>query len=82
VAGDAQVSALVRRRRPADPQLTSIRGAAHLPYEWRIVIADNASNDRTPAIAAALCEQLDRLSVLRLERKGRASSCARRIRHM
>ncbi|HYW26470.1 MAG TPA: dolichyl-phosphate beta-glucosyltransferase [Terriglobales bacterium] len=43
----------------------------HVPYGWRIVIADNASTDRTPAVAEALCEQFDRLRVIRLEQKGR-----------
>jgi glycosyltransferase involved in cell wall biosynthesis len=45
--------------------------AQHVPYEWRIVIADNASTDATPVIAGTLCRQLDRLAVVRLERKGR-----------
>lgn len=44
---------------------------AHLPYDWRIVIADNASTDLTPAIAEALAGRHDRMSVIRLERKGR-----------
>jgi putative flippase GtrA len=42
------------------------------PFTWRIVIADNASTDATPAIAAALEHELGRsVAVLRLERKGR-----------
>jgi glycosyltransferase involved in cell wall biosynthesis len=44
---------------------------SNLPYDWRIVIADNASTDLTPAIAESLCEQHDRVSVIRLDRKGR-----------
>jgi putative flippase GtrA len=42
-----------------------------LPFSWRIVIADNASTDATPAVAAALARELRGVEVLRLERKGR-----------
>jgi putative flippase GtrA len=42
-----------------------------LPFSWRIVIADNASTDATPAIAGALARELRGVEVLRLERKGR-----------
>ena len=41
------------------------------PFSWRIVVADNASTDATPAIAAALAAELPRVAVQRLERKGR-----------
>jgi putative flippase GtrA len=41
------------------------------PLSWSIVIADNASTDATPAIAARLAGELPRVRVLRLERKGR-----------
>lgn len=41
------------------------------PFSWRIVIADNASTDATPAIAAALASKLAGVEALRLERKGR-----------
>jgi glycosyltransferase involved in cell wall biosynthesis len=41
------------------------------PFSWRIVIADNASTDRTPAIAAALSARLAGVTHLRLDRKGR-----------
>ncbi len=41
------------------------------PFSWRIVIADNASADATPAVAAALAEDLPGVVVMRLERKGR-----------
>jgi glycosyltransferase involved in cell wall biosynthesis len=42
-----------------------------LPYAWRIVIADNASTDETLAIARALAFELERTTVLHLDRKGR-----------
>jgi glycosyltransferase involved in cell wall biosynthesis len=45
--------------------------ADELPYGWRIVIADNASTDLTPVIAAVLAADDDRIASLRLERKGR-----------
>jgi putative flippase GtrA len=41
------------------------------PFSWRIVIADNASTDATPAVAAALARELPGVVTLRLERKGR-----------
>jgi glycosyltransferase involved in cell wall biosynthesis len=45
--------------------------AAELPFSWRIVIADNASTDATPAIAETLARELPGVEVLRLDRKGR-----------
>ncbi|HKH17177.1 MAG TPA: glycosyltransferase [Solirubrobacteraceae bacterium] len=44
---------------------------AEFPFSWRIVIADNASTDATPAIAARLRDELPGVELLRLERKGR-----------
>src|SRR4051812_31796372 len=41
------------------------------PFGWRIVIADNASTDRTPEVARGLCGRLRGVEYLRLERKGR-----------
>src|SRR5690349_1921310 len=40
------------------------------PFSWRIVIADNASTDATPVVAAALAADLSGVVVMRLERKG------------
>ena len=45
--------------------------SAEFPFTWRIVIADNASTDATPAIAARLHDELPGVDHLRLERKGR-----------
>jgi putative flippase GtrA len=42
-----------------------------LPFRWRIVIADNASTDATPRIAARIAAQLPHVRALRLEEKGR-----------
>jgi glycosyltransferase involved in cell wall biosynthesis len=42
-----------------------------LPFAWRIVIADNASTDATPAIAATLALELPHIEVVRLAAKGR-----------
>ena len=42
-----------------------------LPFSWRIVVADNASTDATPALAARLARELPHVSHLRLEQKGR-----------
>src|SRR3954471_13084988 len=60
------------------------------PFRWRIVVADNASTDATPAIGRALEEELAHVRYLRLERKGRgralrtawAASPARVLAHM
>jgi putative flippase GtrA len=41
------------------------------PYDWRIVIADNASTDATPQIAQRLAVQLPATTVVRLSQKGR-----------
>jgi glycosyltransferase involved in cell wall biosynthesis len=45
--------------------------SAEFPFTWRIVIADNASTDGTPAIAQRLAALLPGVQSLRLERKGR-----------
>jgi len=42
-----------------------------LPFAWRIVIADNASTDRTPEVARALAGELTGVEVVHLPRKGR-----------
>jgi putative flippase GtrA len=44
---------------------------SRLPFSWQITIVDNASTDITPEIARTLAVELDRVRVLRLERKGR-----------
>jgi glycosyltransferase involved in cell wall biosynthesis len=41
------------------------------PLDWRIVIADNASTDRTPIVARDLAAELAGVEVMRLEEKGR-----------
>jgi putative flippase GtrA len=43
----------------------------NMPFEWRIVIADNASTDETLASAHALALELGNTSVLHLNAKGR-----------
>ncbi|MBI3216515.1 MAG: bifunctional glycosyltransferase family 2/GtrA family protein [Mycobacterium sp.] len=45
--------------------------AETLPFSARITIADNASIDETPRIAAELADELDGVRVVRLEQKGR-----------
>ncbi|HEY7295689.1 MAG TPA: dolichyl-phosphate beta-glucosyltransferase [Dehalococcoidia bacterium] len=44
---------------------------AHLPYPFRIVIADNASTDTTLAVAHQLAQTLPAVQVLHLGEKGR-----------
>lgn len=43
-------------------------------FSWRIVVADNASTDATPAIGAALARELPSVRYLRLPRKGRGEA--------
>ena len=45
--------------------------AEHLPYDWRILIADNASTDATLDVARQLKDQLRRVDVIHLDQKGR-----------
>jgi putative flippase GtrA len=45
--------------------------AEHLPYSYRITVADNASTDATPSIAAALAGEIPAVAAVRLEEKGR-----------
>ncbi|WP_406138302.1 glycosyltransferase [Streptomyces sp. NBC_01089] len=45
--------------------------AGTFPYSFRITIADNASTDRTPEVAAELEAKLDEVRAVRLDQKGR-----------
>ncbi|MEV6928682.1 bifunctional glycosyltransferase family 2/GtrA family protein [Dactylosporangium sp. NPDC051485] len=47
------------------------------PYPFRITVADNASTDETPAVAAALSVELPGVEVLRLAEKGRGRALKR-----
>jgi putative flippase GtrA len=49
----------------------------HFPYPVRITIADNASIDDTPFIAAELAAELSDVRVVRLEQKGRGRALHR-----
>ena len=53
---------------------------AHLtrafPYSFRITIADNASTDRTLAVAHELAHELPRVRVVHLAQKGRGRALA------
>ncbi|OEU88021.1 glycosyl transferase [Streptomyces abyssalis] len=59
-----------------EPSLRRLHGylSEHLPYGFRITVADNASTDRTPRIAAALAAELSGIVSVRLEQKGRGRS--------
>ena len=46
-------------------------------YDWNITIADNASTDNTPIIASAIEKKNSKISVLRLEQKGRGRAVKR-----
>jgi len=43
----------------------------HLPYDWRIIIADNASIDGTLQVAEQLKDQFARVDFIHLDQKGR-----------
>jgi len=45
--------------------------ASHFPYSFRVTIADNASTDATPAVAAALAEEFPSVTSFRMAEKGR-----------
>lgn len=51
--------------------------AESLPWSFRIVIADNASVDRTPEIGARLAAEMERVHYLRLAEKGRGRALRR-----
>ena len=46
-------------------------------YDWHITIADNASSDNTPVIAATLAKKYLKISHFRLEQKGRGRAVKR-----
>ncbi len=46
-------------------------------YDWKITIADNASNDNTPIIAATISKINPKVSLFRLEEKGRGRAVKR-----
>ncbi len=46
-------------------------------YEWTITVADNASSDNTPIIAANLSKNNPRIQLFRLEEKGRGRAVKR-----
>ena len=50
----------------------------HMPFTWRITIADNASTDGTPEIARALADDLDRRARRAARREGPRSGAAGR----
>jgi len=54
------------------PTLVAFLSGPGFQYEWRIVIADNASTDGTPAVSRRLEEQFPgQVKYVRIERKGR-----------
>lgn len=45
--------------------------AEHIPYDWRILVADNGSRDGTAVIVEELSGRMDRVDLLRIDQKGR-----------
>jgi len=62
-----------------EPSITRLRAflEENCPYQWRIVIADNASTDRTPEIAQELAGRWAEVAYLRLPQKGRGRALRR-----
>jgi putative flippase GtrA len=56
-----------------EPSVRTLHGylSRHFPYPFRITIADNASSDDTPGIAARLAAELPAVRALHLELPGR-----------
>ncbi|MFE7123749.1 glycosyltransferase [Streptomyces sp. NPDC057617] len=59
--------------RDLEPCVRRLHGhlARTFPYRFRITVADNASTDRTPAVAARLAASMPEVTTYRLEEKGR-----------
>src|SRR3972149_6096478 len=53
------------------PKLASFLARKMPGYDWEIVIADNASSDKTPEIAREIAGNNKRIKYLRLAKKGR-----------
>jgi len=54
------------------PELRTFLSSPDFPYEWRIVIADNASTDGTPDVSRKLAKDFPgEVEYVRIERKGR-----------
>lgn len=56
-----------------EPSVRRLHGhlTDHFPYPFRITVADNASTDSTPLIAARLAADLPAVTSLRMDQKGR-----------
>lgn len=48
-----------------------------VPYDWRVIIADNASIDQTPSVGRAVADANPRVRYLRIEQKGRGRALRR-----
>jgi glycosyltransferase involved in cell wall biosynthesis len=54
------------------PELQAFLDGPEFPYDWKIVITDNASTDETPAVSRKLAEEYSgKIEYVRIERKGR-----------
>ncbi len=60
------------------PKLRGFLSEPAFPYSWRIVIADNASVDRTPEVGRRLADEYgDQVEYVRIEAKGRGRALKR-----
>jgi glycosyltransferase involved in cell wall biosynthesis len=50
---------------------------ARCPYQWRVVVADNASTDRTLEVARRLSERIPEVKFIHLDEKGRGRALRR-----
>ena len=62
-----------------EPSISQLRSflAQNCPYQWCVVIADNASTDRTPEIGRELAARWPDVAYLRLPQKGRGRALRR-----
>lgn len=62
-----------------ESSVVALRGflSESFPYQWRVVIADNASTDGTLEIAQRLSSQYDDVSYVHLDQKGRGRALRR-----
>ncbi len=58
-------------------RLHGFLSSSEFPYSWRIVIADNASDDSTPEICRRLAAEIPRVTCTRLAEKGRGRALRR-----
>ena len=70
---------VLNEERDLPPCITTLRQflADAIPNPWRIVIADNGSDDTTPEVSCCLASEYPEVTSLRLEQRGRGRALRR-----